>query len=361
VGFFKRLFGLSSDPAIRAAETGSVSVEMPPPPSGFTWHLFKPARMTVLRPEAWYVHEVGNNESFAGCVSKECIQTEGGFTTGLTLNVIRNFKDRLKQRNSDYHPDLPVGAVVESLYPNLLADRRFQVLYLDQCVQRTPGSRLVRFRYRQVGPVRPDFPWRGPIICQKFIIEFDQSPDVYHFTFEGPESGWDENWTIGKQILTNLVFSATPSTSLIFSVDPPLGSDELLQAKALEVGRALGWSLAHDSRTEGLFIWRIDLEVRREDGSRSNHAGTFAWCMKRVGNEIQLYDPVDLFPLSGISEDGLGAINAAAKLLQEEFKLRWLALVGLVTLREASPEMIDLSVKAAIQVADAQFGLSEGS
>jgi hypothetical protein len=360
VGFFKRLFGLSSDPARRAAETGSVSVEIPPPPSGFTWHLFKPARMTVLRPDGWYVHHV-DNKKFTGCVSKECIQTQGSFRTGLTLNVIPGVKEKLKKHNPDYHPDVPITAILELLYPTLFSDPRFQVLYLDQGVQRTLGSRLFRFRYRQVGSVRSDLPWHGPIICQKFIIEFDQSPDVYHFTFEGPESSWDENWTIGKQILTNLVFSANPSTSLLFSVDPPLASDELLQAKALEVGRALGWSLAHDNRTDGLFIWRIDLEVGREDGSRSNHEGTFAWCMRRVGNEIQLYDPVDLFPLSGVSEEGLGEINAAAKRLQEDFKRRWLALVGPVTLLEASPEMIDLSIKAAIQVAEAQGGPRDGS
>jgi hypothetical protein len=308
--------------------------------------------MTVLRPDGWYVHHVDNKNS-TGCVSKECIQTQGSFRTGLTLNVIPRVKESLKKHNPDYHPDVPITAVLELFYPTLFSDPRFQVLYLDQGVQRTPGSRLFRFRYRQVGPGRPDIPWQGAIICQKFIIEFDQSGDVYHFTFEGPESAWDDDWKIGKQILTNLVFSATPSTSAVFSIDPPLGSDELLQAKVLEVGQAFGWPLAHEDRTQGLFIWRIDLLVARKGRSPSPHAGTLTWYMKRNGNELMLHDPIDMFPLHGDSPD-LEEINAAARELQEDVKRRWLALVGPVTLQPGSPEMVDLSVKAAIQVAQAQ-------
>ena len=353
MGFFTRLFGRSSTPATPPAATGSVAVEIPPPPAGFTWHPFPRARMTVLRPEGWYVHHV-DNENFVGCVSKECIQTQGSFTTGLTLNVFPRVKERLKKHDPNYHPDALILGFLELKYPNVFSDPRLQVLYVDQGVQRTPGSRLFRFRYRQVSPGRSDIPWHGAIICQKFIIEFDQSGDLYHFTFECPESAWDDDWKIGKQMLTNLVFSATPSTAAMFSIDPPLGSDEFLQAKVLEVGQALGWTLAHEDRTQGHFIWRIDLAVAHKGRSPSTHAGTFTWCMKRDGNEIMLYDPIDMFPLSGVSPEFLEEINAAARELQEDFKRRWLALVGPVTLQPGSPEMVELSVKAAIQVAEAQ-------
>jgi hypothetical protein len=354
VGFFKQLFGRSSTPATKPETTGLAAVEMPPPP-GFTWHPFQQARITVLRPDGWYVHHV-DNENFTGCVTKECIQTQGSFSTGLTLHVIRRVKESLKKHNPDYHPDVPITAILELKYANLLSDPRLQVLYVDQGVQRMPGARLFRFRYRQVGPGRPDIPWHGPIICQKFIIEFDQSADVYHFTFEGPESAWEDDWKIGKQILTNLVFSATPSANAMFSIDPPLGSDELLQAKVLEVAQAFGWPLAHEDRTQGLFVWRIDLVVAHKGQSPSTHAGTFSWYLKRNGNEILLHDPVNIFP-ADFSPDFIGEIGAAAQELQEEFKRRWLARVGPVTLQPGSPEMVDLSVKAAIHVAEAQGAL----
>jgi hypothetical protein len=76
--------------------------------------------------------------------------------------------------------------------------------------------------------------------------------------------------------------------------------------------------------------------------------------MKRTGNEIRLHDPINLFPLHGFSVDFLEEVSAAGREGQEEFKRRWLALVGPVTLQPASTEMVELSTKAAIQVAEAQ-------
>src|SRR5579864_4902651 len=121
MGFFKRLFGLGPNPVEWAASLvgpGSMSAgptatewvpvetsKLPPPPGGFTWHTFKEAQITVLRPVGWHVHQVMNDQFFTGCVSKESIQTEGIFNTGLTLNVFRGTKDGLRQHNPDSHPD----------------------------------------------------------------------------------------------------------------------------------------------------------------------------------------------------------------------------------------------------------------
>jgi hypothetical protein len=314
--------GSKSDPGSAAAGPTALEISsLPPPPLGFAWQPFTRARMTVLRPEGWYVHQV-DSENFTGCVSKECIQTQGSFATGLTLHVIRGVKERLRQHNPNYHPDAPVMGILDLMCPDLQSDPRFQVLYLDQGIQRTPGSRLFRFRIRQIVPARPDIPWHQPIIIQKVIVEFGQSPDVYLFTFECPEDRWDESWKLGKQVLTRLVFSANPSTSLIFSIDPPLPTDDVLREKALEVGRDLGWSLAHESRREGLFIWRINLVVSRDGGLGSIHAGTFTWNIQREGNEIRLHDPINLFASNGIAEDFLEHFGAAARVLQEDFKRR---------------------------------------
>jgi hypothetical protein len=366
MGFFKRLFGHRPNPVEwaesllgprsilagpTAAEWAHVEIgNLPSPPDGFTWHTFKEAQATVLRPEVWHVHQVMNDQSFTGCLSKECIQTEGMFSTGLTLNVFRGTKDGLREHDPDSHPDTAVMLPLTSTLPNLTSDPRFQVFYLDPCVQRTSASRLVRVHFRLPGS-------KGPLILYKFTIEFDQSPDVYLLTFESPEDTWDESWKIGKQILTKLVFSPSPSVGLIVSIDPPLGPDDLLQAKALEVGRSLGWSLAQEDRAAGLFIWRIELEVSIGRLPPSRHAGTYTWCMKRVGNELRLYDPIDLAPLSAGSVDFMASIGVAARQTQEDFKRRWLALVGPVTFQPASPEMVERCVTAAAQVAQAQGAL----
>jgi hypothetical protein len=367
MGFFKRLLGLGSRSAAEAGPAdwatqllGSLpatgpaaanwsAVEMsnlPPPPDGFGWHPFKEAQITVLQPKGWYVHQEMDDQIFTGCVSKESIETA---TTVLTLQVFRGTKDGLRAI-PNCHPDTAVAGTLGGLLPNLPTDPRFQVLYLDPCVQRTAGSRLIRAQYRQLGS-------RRSVIAQTFIIEFDQSPDVYVLTFISPENTWDDSWKIGKQILTNLVFSPSPSVGLIVSIDPPLAPDDLSQAKVLEVGRSLGWSLGHEDRTEGLFVWNIEVEAPQKRQPPSRHAGTFTWCMKRVNNEIKLYDPIDLAPLTESSTDFMAAISIAARQAQEDFKRRWLALVGPVTIQPATPEMVELCVKTAVQVTQVQRGV----
>lgn len=76
MGWFKRLFGLGSEPAPSSVAAKSVArhtgtANLPSPPAGFTWQPFHEARMIVLRPDGWYVHQVGNEASFTGCVSKK--------------------------------------------------------------------------------------------------------------------------------------------------------------------------------------------------------------------------------------------------------------------------------------------------
>jgi hypothetical protein len=332
MGFFKRLFGRSK-PA-----------DLLPPPQGFTWQHFEEVRIAILQPDGWYVHQVGDDKSFTGCVSKECIQTEGSFKTGLTLLVFRRVKDGLRERHPDgFDPDYPVLLTLHGRgYPDTLSDPQLvQVLYCDPVVHKTQGSRLYRFQYRQLAPSRPDLPWHGPIIVQKSLIDFDQSSDVYEFTFESPARSWDESWQKGKPILTNLAFSVNAQTNLMFSFDPPLPPDDVLQVKALEVGRALGWSLAHENRSEGLFIWRFQLPAR-DDPSRTI-GGCFSWYMKRVGNEIWVDDPVQFRSDHGVLVEELAELGPR---LQADFKGRWLALVGPVTLRGASPQTHSAELQA---------------
>jgi hypothetical protein len=334
MGFLKTLLGLGSKPTddTEAARLAAQYGNLPSAPAGFSWEYFEKARMAVLRPDGWYVHQVGNDKSFTACVSKECIQTEDCFKTGLTLFVFGQVKDGLRAGNPDYDPDVPVVGVFQARYdPALFSDPCNQILYLDQGVQRDARSRFYRFQYRQALPGRP------PIVVQKFLVDFDDSSDVYEFTFESPEDIWAESWRIAREILTNLVFAAGSSSQLVFSIDPALPRDDVLQAKALEAGRALGWPMAYQNSSEGLFIWRLQLPV--PDGDATHTIGCcFSWYMKRIRNEVWVDDSTQFEPVGGISVKVMEQLVDMARGLQEDFKRRWLALVGPVTLRGASPE-----------------------
>jgi hypothetical protein len=334
MGFFKRLFGLGLKPAagtVPAEPAGDAAADLPSPPVGFTWHSFKDARITVLRPDGWYGHHVDNDDSFTGCISKESISSEGSFKTGLTLLVFRQIKDRPREENPNDDPGVPVlGVFLARHRSSLFSDPCKTVLYCDQAVQKTGHFRSFRFQYRHALPGNP------PIIVQKFLIDVDDSNDVYEFVFESPESEWAENWQKGRQILRELVFSLNDSTNLMFSVDPPLPPDDVLHAKTLEAGQAMGWSLAYENRSEGLFLWRVQLPA--PDGEASVPIGCcFSWYIKHVHNEIWADDSLQFEPRS-MSTEVMEQLAAAARSLQEDFKRRWLALVGPVTLRGASPE-----------------------
>ena len=340
------------------------SSSLPRPPGGYTWHTFRNTGVTVLRPDGWHAHQVDDGSGIA-CMSKECIQTEGSFITGLTVQAIGGNKDNAREKNPNHHPDLPLIAILEMLHPgmahgvpqtstgyNFLTDPAFQLLYADQGLRRHPGMRMIRFQYRHLARMRSDIPWHGPLIIQKSIIDFDDSKYVYHFCFESPESSWAESWHIGKQILTNLVFSKSAANHLIFSIDPPLPAPDVLQDKALEVGRAMGFTLAYENGAEGLFAWRVHFRLSA-DASRPMFC-CYSWYMKRVENEIWVHDPITFEPLH-VSDDVMEQVSAAAKAIQEEFKSRWLDLVGPVTLQGPSPEThsTELQMRTMMDVVNA--------
>jgi hypothetical protein len=113
--------------------------------------------------------------------------------------------------------------------------------------------------------------------------------------------------------------AATPST---------LPSDDVLQAKVLEVGHALGLTEAYRDPTEGLFVWRVTLAGTESKQTPIECPALFAWYLKRVDNQVALHDPMLL--LCGANPRP--EIRLETRRFQEEFKRRWLEAVGDVTL-----------------------------
>ena len=113
-----------------------------------------------------------------------------------------------------------------------------------------------------------------------------------------------------------------------------LPPDDVLQTRLLEVARAMALSLAYENRSEGLFVWRFQLVVPTASHPFS---GCISWYMKRVRNEIYLDDPCLFENVAGMSLEEMEQRAVAVQQLQEDFKQRWLALVGPVALRGPSP------------------------
>jgi hypothetical protein len=105
----------------------------------------------------------------------------------------------------------------------------------------------------------------------------------------------------------------------------PLPPNDTLQANALEVGRAMGFSNAYEDRAEGLFVWSFKTRGVLIAQAGNGCDGLFAWYIKRVGNSIALDDPIAFMPGCSLTPKQLSIEGSQ---LQEEFKSRWSALVG---------------------------------
>jgi tetratricopeptide (TPR) repeat protein len=171
--------------------TRSVRTTLPPPPPHFDWHSFLMVGVSVLKPEGWHVHQVDTGTAFTGCISRESIQERGRFETGLTVQVIRGvqegtgmppqeFSRQLRQKERD-NPDNAI------------------LLQLDE--QETEMMTRLIYRFRNA-PSDAE-----PIIVHRFQIAVPARDELYLFIFESLERLWDADWTIGEQILKNLVLS----------------------------------------------------------------------------------------------------------------------------------------------------------
>jgi len=130
----------------------------------------------------------------------------------------------------------------------------------------------------------------------------------------------------------------------------------------------MGLALAYENRNEGLFFWNFKVKSQGTEQSGKECDGLFSWYIKRVGNRIALDDPVALIPGCPLEHK---QFVAEAQQLQEEFKHRWIGLVGPVTLigptptthsAELSSQVFSRLIKEKIeQQAHTSFVGTEGS
>jgi hypothetical protein len=176
----------------KKAETSAPPKELslPPPPAGFSWHYFPEARVTALRPDGWHVHQVAAERSFTGCISKESVKEGGSFETGLTVQVLSGVQEAL---------GMPASVAALGMYQTARENPFNQVLCADAEPRQGPHAFSFRFRYRNAPEVAK------PIIVHCFYLAFDEISQLNLFTFESPESVWEESWQTGEQMLRNLV------------------------------------------------------------------------------------------------------------------------------------------------------------
>ncbi len=158
---------------------GRLSAEDPPKaPAGFAWKNVASIKAAFLVPDGWFFKEELRKDVRGIFISKESIDKDGKFQTGLTINVFPHKKDAPARARQFVAEQASAGDVV-NLWE---ADNGPLKLY---------GVRL--------------HVTRDPPAFTEHILAIGNSntDTLYIFLFESPDATWDEAWKKGEAMLGN--------------------------------------------------------------------------------------------------------------------------------------------------------------
>jgi len=164
--------------AVPASRTAA-AIDLPAPPSGFSWQEIPELKAALLRPNGWFFKREEGKGTLAYFISKEDIGKNGQFETGLTVNVFRLKKDK--------------------------AVDKARVL-IDTVAAKYHGEEWSREAgpFEEFGCSYKATDASGTIVSQSLAIANPKTNTMYLFIFESPESEWDSAWKIGHQIMESL-------------------------------------------------------------------------------------------------------------------------------------------------------------
>ncbi|NTV10775.1 MAG: hypothetical protein HGA47_08360 [Zoogloea sp.] len=169
----------------------AIKSQLPAPPDGFVWQLYKNA--VFLRPGQWNEREMAGSTIgipfTVYAASPEDFSTTKQFEMGVTLQIISGSQ---QLRNIEAKK-----MALAYLKPFLDAHKKEEVLMLQQSTRGDFERTFFRYRDAPQG--------LKPIIVHKFILANNVTDSVHIFTFESPAETWDENWTrYGTPILSKV-------------------------------------------------------------------------------------------------------------------------------------------------------------
>ncbi|WP_309020942.1 hypothetical protein [Pelagicoccus sp. SDUM812003] len=162
------------------------STELPTPPDGYSWKPILEGQSALLIPEGWHFKSQHGKSTDGFFVSKEDIEKEGKFDTGLSLNLIRDVKKSTQYTPTQYS----IGMMSQ-------IEKEKEVLLVDS--KDAGPFKAITIRYRDVKQGLPD------VVIHNLFIANDQTGTLWFYMFESPEREWESAWKIGDTILSHLL------------------------------------------------------------------------------------------------------------------------------------------------------------
>ena len=156
-----------------------LAITFPTPPAGFTWQEIPELKAAFLKPDGWFYKREEQKSTLAYFITKENIDKNGRFQTGLTVNVFHLKKDSAVERGKDIIQQLATTKNVKAF-------------------ERDAGP------FREFGCLAKDTDSSGTTVMYTYAVANPKTNTLYLFIFESPEPEWDAAWKLGKQIVDML-------------------------------------------------------------------------------------------------------------------------------------------------------------
>jgi hypothetical protein len=155
------------------------AIDLPTPPPGFTGQEIPELKAALLKPNGWFFKREEQKGTLAYFITKENIEKNGQFQTGLTVNVFRLKKDSAVERGKNI---------------------------IDQLAAAKHGEKFARDvgPFREFGCLTKDTDASGTSVVHTLTVANPKTNTLYLFIFESPESDWEAAWKTGKQIMNAL-------------------------------------------------------------------------------------------------------------------------------------------------------------
>lgn len=156
--------------ATGTSETNAGSPKLPAAPTGFQWIWSPEMGGGFLCPDGWHAKKEKKADTEALFITKENIDTEGKFTTGLTVNVISRIRRKTGLPPSRY-------------MPRLLAENAQGKKVLLELPPKKSG-RITGHVLRLQDDV---------LVVHHSLLADDQTDKLYVVSFESPVGEWESN------------------------------------------------------------------------------------------------------------------------------------------------------------------------
>ena len=158
-------------------------------PKGYTWALCPEIKGAFLKPDGWYFHKRRQGDTDAFFITKEKVDTKGGYKTGMSVTVIPGIPKKNK--------------VAPSVYAGQYREAARKTVTFTKEWNKDMGP------FKSVGFVFSKDDKAGAFTVHNLLIANDKTGTIYLVLFEGPTAEWSAAWKIAEPMLEYLFIDDT--------------------------------------------------------------------------------------------------------------------------------------------------------